>query len=376
MKVERKGIAIIAALGGIVVIGALIAGVFFVSTQESQISGGALVHEKAFRAAELGLNTTLNAWDNTAMAGMPVGARKTTAYSGSDWVDTVVVTKLTPRTYSLLSSATAGSGRLARSRKQTLLSVRTSSPDFNFLGALTVRGALTVGGSSLIDGTDTTPLGWGDCGAQTAALPGIAIPDASKITYNGSAQQVTGNPPVEQTAAANDTTNYFVFGDETWASLTQTATKVFTGSTALSSIAPVEVNGVCDKTATSNWGAPHRTVPANSCENYFPVIHFKGSASTVKLQGNMGQGILLVDGNLEISGNFEFYGPVIVRGSLKSTGTGGKLNGAVMAASTYLEENVSRGNSVINYSSCAVQKALDGSANPRRIVQRAWTEVH
>ena len=373
---QRAGIAIVAAMGGIVVIGALIAGVFFVSSQENQISGGALVHEKAFRAAELGLNTTLNAWDNVAMVAMPVGARKDTAYSGSDWVDTVVVTKLTAHTYSLLSSAVAGSGRLARSRKQTLLSVRTSSPDFNFLGALTVRGTLTVGGSSLIDGNDSNPDGWADCGAAMSALPGIAIPDATKITYNGSAQQVTGDPPVEQTAAANDTTNYFVFGDETWASLTRTATKVFTGSTALSSINPVVVNGACDKTAAMNWGAPSHTVPANPCQNYFPVIHFKGGpTTTVKLQGNMGQGILLVDGNLEISGNFEFYGPVIVRGSLKSTGTGGKLNGAVMAASTSLEENVARGNSVINYSNCAVQKALNGSANPRKIAQRAWTEV-
>ena len=67
MQFRRKGIAIVAALGGLVVIGALIAGVFFVSTQESHISGGSLVHERAFRAAELGLNTTLANWDNVGM---------------------------------------------------------------------------------------------------------------------------------------------------------------------------------------------------------------------------------------------------------------------------------------------------------------------
>ncbi|HUF30114.1 MAG TPA: hypothetical protein VMM77_05560 [Gemmatimonadaceae bacterium] len=376
MLKRRAGIAIVAALGGIVVIGALIAGVFFVSAQESQISGGAVVHERAFRAAELGLHTTLNAWDNVGMATMAVGARKDTAYSGTGWVDTVVVTKLTQRAYSLLSSATAGSGRLARSRKRTLLNVRTSSPDFNFMGALTVRGSLTVGGSSYIDGADRTPTGWGGCGPLLPSMPGIAIPDASKITYNGNAQQVTGDPPVQETAAANDTTNYFVFGDETWASLTQSAEKVYNGSTTLSSIEPVVVNGACDKSASQNWGAPHHTDPANACQNYFPTIHFKGASSTVKLTGKMGQGILLVDGNLEISGNFEFYGPVIVRGTLRSHGTGGKLNGAVMAASTLLEESTSSGNSVINYSSCAVQKALQGASNPRRISERAWIEVH
>ncbi|MCR4342031.1 MAG: hypothetical protein NUW01_19310, partial [Gemmatimonadaceae bacterium] len=77
MRTKRKGIAIIAALGGIVVIGALIAGVFFVSTQENQISRGALVHERAFRAAELGLNTTLASWDAPGMFALPVGGMDT-----------------------------------------------------------------------------------------------------------------------------------------------------------------------------------------------------------------------------------------------------------------------------------------------------------
>ncbi len=118
------------------------------------------------------------------------------------------------------------------------------------------------------------------------------------------------------------------------------------------------------------------TSPANACENYFPIIHAKGATSTLKLTGNKGQGILLVDGDLEISGGFEFYGPVIVRGRIKSTGTGGKLNGGVMAANVDLEQNTVLGDATITYSSCAVEKATAGAANPRRMVQRAWTEVH
>ena len=105
MKVKRKGIAIVAALGGIVVIGALIAGVFFVSTQESQISRGSLVSERAFHAAELGLNTTLYNWDAPVMYALPVGTMTTTAYAGTGWVDTVVITKLT--TYGLVGLAVA-----------------------------------------------------------------------------------------------------------------------------------------------------------------------------------------------------------------------------------------------------------------------------
>lgn len=378
MKAERKGIAIVAALGGIVVIGALIAGVFFVSTQESQISGGTLVHERAFRAAELGLNTTLANWDAPTMYAMPTGGMDTMVYSGNDWVDTVVVTKLTPRAYSMLSSATAGSGRFARSRKRTLLSIRLSAPDFDFLGALTVRGATTIGGSSLINGTNTNPAGWSGCAASTDTLAGVAIADSTLITYSGcsTGSCVQGSPRILQSPTAGDTTNYFQFGDEDWNTLTAAANKIINGTTTLSSINPVVTDGVCDKSAISNWGAPVHTSPANACENYFPIIYAKGATSTLKLTGNKGQGILLVDGDLEISGGFEFYGPVIVRGRIKSTGTGGKLNGGVMAANVDLEQNTVLGDATITYSSCAVEKAIGGSANPRRIVHRAWTEVN
>lgn len=375
---QRLGIAIVAALGGIVVIGALIAGVFFVSTQESQISGGSVVHERAFRAAELGLNTTLANWDNASMFALPVGGMDTLTYSGNGWVDTVIVTKLTAKTFSVLSSATAGAGRLARSRKQTLLSIKLSSPSFDFLGALTVRGATQIGGSSFINGTNTNPLSWTNCAVANDTLAGVAIADSTLISYSGCSTGtcVQGSPRILQDPTAGDTTNYFEFGDEDWATLTAAATKVIDGTVTFSSINPVVTNGACDKSQIENWGAPVHTVPANACESYFPIIHAKGSASTLKLTGAKGQGILLVDGDLEISGGFEFYGPVIVRGRIKSTGTGGKLNGGVMAANVDLEQNTVLGDATITYSSCAVEKAIAGSANPRRISQRAWTEVH
>lgn len=381
MLQRRAGIAIIAALGGIVVIGALIAGVFFVSTQESTISGGTLVHERAFRAAELGLNTTLANWDAPTMNAIPVGGMDTVAYSGTDWVDTVVVTKLTPQAYSLLSSATAGSGRLARSRKRTLLSVRLSSPDFNFLGALTVRGGLQIGGSSLVDGNNSNPVGWAACPTQMDSLAGVAIADSSLIKYSGctTGNCVKGDPRIAQDPAASDTNTYFKFGDEDWATLTAAATKVINAGGTYNGVAPVVTDGVCTKSNVLNWGAPVHTVPANACENYFPIIYAKGSStSKLNLTGGKGQGILLVDGDLEISGGFEFYGPVIVRGRIKATGTsgGGKLTGAVMAANVEIADNQVLGDATIKYSSCAVAKAIEGSSNPRRLTQRAWTEVY
>lgn len=382
MRAKRKGIAIVAALGGIVVIGALIAGVFFVSTQEHQISGGALVHERAFRAAELGLNTTLYNWDAPTMYALPVGTMTTVTYSGTGWVDTVIVTKLTSQSYSMLSTAVAGSGRLARSRKRTLLSIRLSAPTFNFLGALTMRGGLQIGGNSEVNGNNANPTGWGDCNVATGALPGVVMPDTAMISYAGCSDGscIEGSPAVSQNPVAADTAKYFKFGDEDWKSLTAAATKIINGNYTYTGINPVVSGGVCMKGQTLNWGAPVHTVPANPCENYFPIIHAKSNSSGVlKLSGGKGQGILLVDGDLEISGGFEFYGPVIVRGRIKAVGTagGGKLTGAVMAANVDIEDDSQiLGDATIRYSSCAIEKAVSGSANPRRLVQRAWTEVN
>lgn len=377
MRAIRKGIAIVAALGGIVVIGALIAGVFFASTQESQISGGTLVNERAFRAAELGLNTTLANWDNSGMYAMPTGGMDTMTYSGTGWVDTVVVTKITQNAFSLLSTATAGTGRLARSRKQTLLTVRLSTPAFNFRGALTGRGPMAIGGNSFIDGEDSNPPGWASCPLATSIIPGVAHSDTSTIKWNGDNCAdyacVVGDPKVELDPIAGHDSTYFEYGDEDWTSLTASATKVIAGGT-LSKIEPTIASGACDVTDMLNWGEPdHTNVTTIPCQSYFPIVYSTGN---LHITGRRGQGILLVDGDLHLSGGFEFFGPIIVRGKLSVTGTGAKLNGAIMAANVDLDETKITGNATMNYSSCAIDKALGGSASPRRIMERAWTEVH
>lgn len=376
---ERSGTAIIAALGGIVVIGALIAGVFFASAQERKISGGSITQERAFRAAELGLNTTLAKWDNSAMYSMPVGGMDTLTYSGADWVDTVLITKLTPWSFSMLSSATAGGGQFARSWKRTLLNVRLSIPRFDVRGALTAAGTTDIRGASSIVGNDTHP-GWNDCPATGAGKPALAMADTAvlKHTTCTNLSCLHGTPKLVQEIAAADSNTYFDFGDEDWESLVASATKVIPVNSTLSQIRPVVTSGgECDKGQLQNWGAPRHTVPANPCQSYFPIIYAPGSTAVLRLAGGgAGQGILLVESDLEISGGFEFYGIVITRGHFKALGTGGKVNGAIMVASSGGEAVFLSGNSTLTYSKCAVDKAILGSANPRRMAHRAWMEVH
>jgi hypothetical protein len=90
----------------------------------------------------------------------------------------------------------------------------------------------------------------------------------------------------------------------------------------------------------------------------------------------MGQGVLLVDGDLLVDGGFQWYGPVVARGHVSTQGTGGHFNGAVMAADVDLELNSVLGNALVTYSSCAITEALIGAGIPRRLKQRSWSEMY
>lgn len=372
---SRSGIALPTALGAIVLIGVMVSGVFYMSTQELRASTSAAAQERAFRAAEYGLNQTVGDWDNVAMGLLQPGAVVTNSYSGAGWGATVRITKLSPHMYSLVSNSSVDAGPLGTATRMTGLSLRTLTLDLNFSSALTVRGEAKIGGSSFISGNDWNPATWGDCPATGDPLAGVAVQKSSDINWAGcpSFNCVEGLPKILVTDAAGDTTNYFTFGDLDWADLTSMATHTFPNDATLSQIEPkLTTTGRCDYSHHNNWGEPWHQSPTHACENHFPIIHFKQDAV---LSGGRGQGILLVDGDLKVGGGFEFYGPVIVRGTLNVEGqSGSKLNGAVMAANVNLDQSTVLGDATVRYSDCAVTRAKQAAAVPRRVTQRAWVE--
>jgi hypothetical protein len=80
---------------------------------------------------------------------------------------------------------------------------------------------------------------------------------------------------------------------------------------------------------------------------------------------------------LSVQGGFQFFGPVLVNGYLKTTGTGGHFNGGVFAADTVsLSQNTVLGNAVINFSSCALTRALNASASGSALKERSWVNLY
>jgi hypothetical protein len=97
----------------------------------------------------------------------------------------------------------------------------------------------------------------------------------------------------------------------------------------------------------------------------------------LSINGDMGQGVLLVNGNLNIQGSFVYYGQVIVRGTLKLTGTGNHIYGGVMAAAVLDSTSTSQlsGNSSIHYSRCAITSVFSTAALGIHAPQRSWIEL-
>ncbi len=374
-KGRRRGFALVMAIGAIVVIGAMIAGVFYATTQEYRIGRNSLLQTRALTAAEFGLNSILSGgnWDGTIRS-LALGQVVVRAFSPGDGsVDTVRVTRMTNSTYLVVSEAVVGSQRGAQARRRIGALVTMNAPLINIAGALTTRGETRIGGSSSINGTDTSYTGWG-CAAAGATKPGIVLPSAGLITTSGcnDLSCVTGSPKVSSDPSAADTTRYTVFGSVTWADLAAMANVTTMAGATLTGIGPSYSGGACNMADPKNWGDVDKLGGGTACDDYYPIIYSPGD---LKITTGMGQGILLVNGDLEIQGGFQFYGPVIIRGTLKTAGQGGHLNGGVMAANVELDQNTVLGNAVIRYSSCAITKALLGSATPGFARGRAWVDL-
>jgi Tfp pilus assembly protein PilV len=374
----RHGFALVIALAAIVIIGAIITGMFFASTQDYRVSRNSSSQARALTAAEYGLNNVMtstqwnSAWNTSAN-----GLLATVAYQPGDGaVDTVRVTKLTDALFTLTSTGRAGPASGAQARHRVGALVTLAVPNLNMLGALTTRGSAKIGGSSFLNGNDSAVANW-NCPPTGAPTAGLAIPDLSKVSTPGcnNLDCVQGSPKLQQSAAAADDSTYFSFGPGLgWSDLTAMAGKTISSGSTINGISPSLSGGVCNSADFSNWGDPlHNDPTMVSCQSYFPIIYAQGD---LHLTGGAGQGILLVEGDLTVTGGFEFYGPVIVKGSLSTAGTGGHFNGGVLAANVDLEQNTLLGNAVINYSSCALSKALAGAAVPTFSVGRSWTELY
>jgi peptidoglycan hydrolase-like protein with peptidoglycan-binding domain len=202
--------------------------------------------------------------------------------------------------------------------------------------------------------------------------PAIATPDLTLVTVVPPAA-VTPAPAVS--AAAGNPATYSVFGTETWAGMTSTA-NIITANPADVTPAPPLLNQACDQTIQTNWGDPVHG-PGHTCELYFPVIYAPGDLT---LHDGKGQGLILVEKNLNIGSNFQWIGLILVHGYVTTSGTGSDVNGAVLAGGTGtiggLTKSTFGGAFKLRKSTCATESAVRGGAMVSLAKHRSWADLY
>ncbi len=380
---SERGVALAVAIFALVVVGGLVGGALFVGTQEQRIGRNTLRQQEAFAAAEAAAQELAASWNTQAFNQMPAGSTVTTqgrAPDGRGWYRRTVQ-RLNQMLF-LVSAEGFSSDNSARQRVGMLMRLRPFQ--FNINAALKTQGQVRVGGSSWISGRDAPPNGWPGCSTQPV-LPGIRMPDPSQIQTSGCSPKGTppdypcieGSPQDVLKDTSITTQTLTDVGGIPFDSLRLYANKYISCPSGCNlKIQPVASGGVCSTGLQTNWGEPWPPGTSGAvaeCFNYFPIIYVNGNLSINQVRG---QGVLIVNGDLDVQGGFEFYGPVLVRGTINTQGTGGHFNGGVIAANVNLDQSVVLGDAVISFSSCALIRATTASATAVRVKDRSWISLY
>lgn len=361
---KQEGFALSVVIFALAVLAVLSTAGFFIARQETRIAVATKRATHAFYVAETGAMEVLSEWDADRFSRMATWSSATVTDRLGDGVWSVDVTRLSHRLYFLLANgkSTAGEAGYGGAGRALGFVAKVESALIDPQAALTTVGDLTVGGSSQIDGTDISPAAWtGYCDPTKPAKPGVLVDSLSNISIEGRKASAEGSPPfAEDNTLTSD--SLLTFGDQEWEDLVALATLTLHDGSVITQTYPdstlVDGSYVCGTSNPLNWGDPFN--PGGACGRYFPVIYAAGDL-TIQAHDS-GQGILLVEGNLTFKGGFEFFGPVIVRESVLTEGTGGHFNGGLIAANVDLSASTVLGDALVQYSSCSVERAILNSA--------------
>jgi hypothetical protein len=114
---------------------------------------------------------------------------------------------------------------------------------------------------------------------------------------------------------------------------------------------PSDFGEACAGTTSPGWGTP--SDPAGPCGDHLPLVHATGP---LHLRDGEGQGILVVDGDLALSGVTRFTGILLVSGDLELEGSY-RLEGFVRVGGSARLGGEGR----IEANACAAFRAFDGN---------------
>jgi len=377
---DERGMALAVAIFALVIVGALVAGAFFAGTQEQRVGENQRRVFASFGVAEAGAQERVMSWRPDSMNKRPTypadsvvipttaTPNGTGSYGGSSYKlgSNLFLIDVTGRDRASAAGVIAGGGG---ARQRLGMITRIAPIDFGIHASLTTQGSTSLSGNAEVNGADQNPTGWTSCDVPGPPQPGIRD-QGGNVTESGNGT-VFGNPPVVNDPSINNNT-FTTFGGATYAQLAARANITLSSGTYKTN--PAFNGALCNHADLLNWGDGLNALSA--CADYFPIIHIAGSAT---LNGDQGQGVLLVDGDLNVQGSYQFFGIVIIQGDLKTSG-GGSTDahfwGGVMAKNADLSVQNLSGKATLNYSSCSILAALQATSPISMMRSRGWVQLY
>ncbi len=380
---RERGIALPAAVLALVVVGALIAGVFFLARVEQLSAINTVGAAQAAQTADAGLASVVGGPANPYRS-LAVGATSAPVVSvlAGNPLDryTVRVTKLNDDNRYVVESLgeRLDPGGAVVASRRVLQFVRIVG------GSISVGPAAFVGLGSVLQSS-------GNSSGVDAAPPGLGCPapGPNGVSFRlnpGPLNQIWpgGDSPGRAIPDGSLTASDFEsFGQATFDELAASAdVRILTPATFdFTNIRPQVLSGNCVTTNPANWGEPDPTSfpSTTACRDYVPIIYIQGDATITGLRG---QGFLLVDGNVTFGGQMQFYGLVVARGTVNTTTPApapalpGLVTGMAMGknqagTSHQLVEDID-----FQYSSCTVNRALASVGRFAPFNERSWLQLY
>lgn len=392
---DRRGVALPLALVGLVAVSLLVTTALLTSSTESAISAAQSNSARTLYVAEGGLQEYLRQ-TVAAGAGLQPGVNTVTVEGQQVQVTTALLHSRTDnpltsvsRTLSLLAEPMQG----GQSRGRAIIAMVRQNGVFTTMSLNVNEGAvvgsdLEVGGNSKVIDNSTI------C-SDTVGAGAVKHADGTTVKTTGSGDidgEITksrnrGQDFVEEILGQGKTLRDFAdLGEIQFGSMFN--------KPEFPNNAKAEWNATDPR---MRWGCPTKmgfTCPSGADTTFYPIIAIDAGGDAIDMQGDHGQGILIVvNGSMKITGNFLFKGIILIEGYVDMSGTGGqtgsKIEGSVVAFGqntnqrSRVDESETSGNAVIAYNRCAVNAAQQSFNNRSQRFPRyqapsttfAWYEV-
>jgi len=196
------------------------------------------------------------------------------------------------------------------------------------------------------------------------------------VTTNGSSMTISGND------ACSAGTNLAPIFTKDPATTNSNGSPTFTGSPPTPQHGPqdIDIQGYVDAlkgSATTTLTADQSGATYGSSSNYVTVYSDASLQADGELRLNnvTGYGILLVKGDLQMAGNFNWNGLIFVTGVITTSGGGSNaknIQGLIFAGASALGDTVINGSVTVGYDSCKVKEALAGQ--PLKVIN--WKQSY